>query len=199
MLADFILPFVRDHGILISFLGGFITGETAILFIAFLSATGSIPLWQVLVFCTLGMYLSDFIPLTIGRFKLLRNIFEGKRFSKHLKKAEFILSKYTRHNLFLTILYSKVIYGASIPTLIYLGYKKTSYLKFALYNLLVEIIFVPTVVLIGWFGGSSYKFVSTLLRDIRITILLLIVFVFLLIFIRKWIDKELIRRQKRLI
>ncbi len=198
MFEDFILPFVRDHGILISFLGGFITGETIILFIAFLSAEGSIPLWQVLVFCTLGMYLSDFIPLTIGRFKFLRNIFEGKRFSKHFKKAESILSKYTRHNLFLAILYSKVIYGFSIPTLVYLGYKKTSYLKFAFYNLLVEIIFVPAIVLIGWFSGRYYKFVSTLLRDIRIAILLLIIFVVLLILIRKWIDKELIRRQRLL-
>ena len=77
IISNFIRPFLKDYGILASFLGGFITGESGILSLSFLSANGFIPVWYVLVFCTLGMYLSDFIPLTIGRFKFLRNIFEG--------------------------------------------------------------------------------------------------------------------------
>jgi membrane protein DedA with SNARE-associated domain len=197
MIQEMILLFAKDHGILVSFLGGFITGETIIIPIAFLSANGFIPLWQVLIFCTLGMYLSDFIPFTIGRFKFLRNLFKGKSL-EHAKRLENRFLKLTKSNIFLTLLYTKFIYGLSIPALIYLGHKETSYSRFALYNLLVEIIFVPIVILIGWTGGKGFTIVQTIFKDVRIAILLLILFIITVFFIRKWVNKELTKRQIRL-
>lgn len=190
-----ILPYIGAHGIIVSFLAGFITGETIILTLAFLSGTGIIPFWYVLVFGTLGMYLSDFVPFTFGRFKFFRNIFKG-RTGKRAKKFEERFLKYTKNNLFLTLLYTKFIYGASIPALVYLGYKKTSYARFAFYNAFVELIFIPLVVLVGWLSGKGFAISRTIFRDIRIAIFLLVILIIIFYFIRKWIDQKLMRKQK---
>jgi|SRR3989338_5379036 len=197
IISNFIRPFLKDYGIIISFLGGFVTGESGILSLSFLSANGFIPLWYVLIFSTLGMYLSDFVPFTIGRFKFLRDIFEGKRFSKHLKKAEKIMNKYTKNNLFLIILYAKFTYGASIPVLLYLGHKKTSYKKFAFYNIFVELIFVPLLVFIGWYAGKGFNLFLIIFKNIKFAIFILIVLIIFLFFLRKWVNQRLIKMQKQ--
>lgn len=196
MITDLLLTFLKNHGIIVSFFGGFITGESIVVTLGFLSAQGFLPLWPVLVFCALGMYLSDFIPLTIGRFKFFVKLLEREKSVRRVEKIEYHIQKYTKNNLFLILLYTKIIYGASIPTLIYLGAKKTSYSKFAYYNFFVEIIFVPIVVLIGWSAGKGFVFAKNIFRDIRIAIFLLIIFIILFIFVRKWLDQRLIKKQK---
>jgi len=197
MIEEVILQFIKEYGILISFLGGFITGESIILFLSFLSANGLIPIWYILVFSTLGMFLSDFIPFTFGKFKFIRRLLK-KKISTHEKKIEEALMKYARNNLFLTLLYSKFIYGISIPVLIYLGYKKTPYSKFIWTNLLVEIIFVPIIVYLGFLAGKGFRFVLIIFDNMRIAILSLIIFIILLIYIRKWIDQKFMKKQKQL-
>jgi len=196
MILESITPLIGQYGIIISFFGGFITGESIIVTLAFLSAQGLIPLWQVAIFCTLGMYFSDFIPLTIGRFKFFRKLLEKEKFVKKIEKIERQLTKYTKNNLFLIIFYTKIIYGASIPALFYLGTKKTSYSKFAFYNFIVEIIFVPIIILMGWFAGKSFLFTKNTFTDIRIAILLLIALIILFIFIRRWWNQKLIKKQE---
>lgn len=196
MVIENILPFIKDNAIIFSFLGGFITGETVIMALAFFSATQGIPIWNVLIFSTLGMYLSDFIPFTFGRFKFLKNLFKGKM-EQRAKKAEELLLKYTQNNLFLTLLYTKFIYGASIPALIYLGHKKTPYSKFILNNLLVEIIFVPIVFSIGWLSGKGFTTIKIIFKDIRIAVFLLIIFFIVFSIVRKWMNQELIKKEKQ--
>lgn len=197
MIEEVILEFVKDYGMLISFLGGFITGESVILFLSFLSANGIIPIWYILVFSTLGMYLSGFIPFTFGKFKFIRKLLK-KRISRHEEKIEKMLMKYTKKNLFLTMLYAKFIYGASIPTLVYLGYKKTPYLKFAWEALLAEIIFVPIIVYIGFLSGKGFRFVMVIFDNIKIAVVSLIIFIILLFYIKKWINQKFIKRQEQL-
>lgn len=187
----------KDHLVLLSFLSGFITGETVILTLSFLSANGYFPLVDILVFCTLGMYFSDFIPFMIGRSEFLRKIFSKKFFCKKSETSELIIRHLNKH-FFLSLLSAKFIYGAAIPVLGYMGYKKVSYKKFALWNILVEIIFVPTVVAIGWFGGKGYGQVSEIFKDLRIAIFLLIIVIILMYFIKKWLGKKLIEKQKKL-
>src|SRR3989339_548804 len=65
------------------------------------------------------------------------NFLEKEKYVKQVEKIEYHLQKYTKNNLFLILFYTKIIYGASIPALVYLGAKKTSYSKFSYYNLYV--------------------------------------------------------------
>lgn len=196
MITESILGLLVEHGILASFLAGFVTGETVILILAFYSATGGVPLWNVLIFATIGMYLSDFIPFFIGKTGIFKKIFKGS-LAKKTKKLENLFLKHTRNNLFLTILYTKFIYGASIPALIYLGHKKTKISRFSLFNLYVELIFVPLVVAIGWLAGKGFTIAKIVFQNIRIAIFLLFVLIVILVYIRRWIDKKLIEKQKQ--
>ena len=196
MVLESILPLIGQYGKTISFFGGFVTGESVIVTLAFLSAQGVLPLWQVLIFCTLGMYSSDFIPFTIGRLRFFRKLLEREKFAKRVEKVEYYLQKHTKNNLFLILLYTKIIYGASIPALIYLGAKKTPYSKFAYYNLFVELLFVPGIVLIGWLTGKGFTLATKIFESARIAILLLIVLIILLYLIRKWESQRLIKKQR---
>jgi membrane protein DedA with SNARE-associated domain len=190
------LGFIQEHGIIFSFLAGFITGESVIILLAFLSATGFLPWYYVLIFCTLGMYLSDFVPFTAGRFRFLRKFLEKKSIAQKVDRVEFHLIKYTKNNIFLILFYTKIIYGASIPALIYLGFKKIPYRKFAVYNLLVELIFVPAIFLIGWASGKGFALAMLIFENARIGIFLVIVIIFALILTKRWINQWLIKRQK---
>ncbi len=190
-LLDPLLPYIKLHGKLISFLGGFITGESVIISLAFLSANGLLPLWQVLIFCTLGMYASDFVPFLIGRTKFFVRLLHRKKLSAREKRIEDRLLHYAHNNFFLALLYTKFIYGASIPALIYFGSRKKSYKYFILYNLLVELIFVPIVVLIGWLSGKGFGLATTFYKDFKIVLLLIIIFVVILFFITRWINEKL--------
>lgn len=194
MIGETIIAFLFSHGIILSFVGGFVTGETVIITLAALSANGYFPIWYVLVFSTLGMYLSDFIPFIIGKSNFWKKIISKSNFGFG-KRLENIFLRVTKGNLFLTLFYTKFIYGASIPALVYLGYKKLSYRKFALYNLLVEIIFVPIVVLIGWLSGKGFKIISSIFRETRIAILFIVIFVLMWFLIRKWLNSRFIKKR----
>lgn len=191
MIIELILPLLDKYGIIISFLAGFITGESIIIPLAFLSANDALPLWYIVIFSTLGMYLSDFIPFSIGKIKYFRDIWEKESTSKKAKIMEEKLQKYTKNNIFLTILYTKFIYGLSIPALIYLGSKKTKYSKFAFYNMLVEILFVPLLISIGWLSGKGFKSAKIIFRDVRIAIFLIIILAIVWILFRKWWSNRL--------
>ncbi len=196
-ISQAILPLIAKHSIIISFLGGFLTGETVIISLAFLSATGVLPILYVLVFSMLGMYFSDFIPFTVGRHRWFVKFFWEKKVEHRGKNIERILNRYTRHNLFLILLFTKFVYGASIPALLYLGSKKTPYARFCLANFLVEIIFVPVVCLVGWAAGKGFTIATNIFADIRIALFLLIALIVIFVLVRRWIDRRLTQEQRQ--
>ena len=197
MVFETLILFLKAHSIILSFFGGFITGETVIVSLAFLSAQGTLPLFDVLVFSTLGMYLSSFIPFLVGRFKFFQNLWEKEKFVKKVEKIEDNFKRYTHNNIFLMLLYTKFFYGASIPALLYLGSKKTSIKKFAFYDFLVELTFVPIVVLVGWLAGKGFKAATEVFHNIRIGIFLLIVLIVVIYQARKWLTHRLMKKQKQ--
>jgi len=197
MLFELVVQFLDKHSIIIPFLVGFITGESFIIPLAFLSASGLINLWKVLVFCTLGMFFSEFIPFTIGRIPSVRNFFEKMMVSEKTKKIEKKIHKNLIKRPFLTLLSAKFIYGLSIPTIIYFGYKKVHYYKFAVYAFLVNLIFAPLIVLVGWFGGKQFTSLISLFEDMRIALLILIILLVLFFYLQKWLSHKLMKMQEQ--
>lgn len=199
MDLNFLIPFLANYGILISFLGGFITGESVIIPLSFFSAMGFLPAWNILIFSTLGMILSNFIPFLIGRSGFLYKFFKFDSPSKSLVYLEQKIIRYSKNKLFLKILYAKLIYGASIPMLIYLGHKKTRISSFTLASILADIIFVPLIFIIGWYAGKGFGLFEYLFKDLRIILLALVIFLILFYFIKKWISEIWLIRKQRLL
>jgi membrane protein DedA with SNARE-associated domain len=98
----------------------------------------------------------------------------------------------------LKIFYAKLIYGASIPMLIYLGHKKTNIFSFMFASLLVDMIFVPLIFLVGWSAGKGFGLFESLFNDLRIILLVLVIFLILLYFIKRWMSKILLMRKQKL-
>lgn len=198
MNIESFIPFFSDYGILITFLGGLLGGEEVIITLVFLSAIGLLPLWWILVFVTIGEYLTDTILFSIGRISLLRRLHKIEKLAAFYKKANKLILKVSKKNITLTLLYSKFIYGTRILTLIYLGSRKTKWKKFMVSELIVVIIWMAIIVTLGWFGGTSIKQVSMIFKDIGLTIASLIVFIVLIVMMKKWIQARLLRKQKQL-
>jgi membrane protein DedA with SNARE-associated domain len=196
-IENFILIF-GDYGVLITFLGGLIGGEEAIITLAFLSAAGLFPLWWIVVFSTIGVYLSDIIILFIGRSNLINNFQRLEKYSKVYQKIDYLIVKISKKNLFLTLLYTKFLYGTRVLTLIYLGIKKVKLTKFLIYDFIVVCIWIIPIILVGWLGGSSFRVVINVFKKIELTIILVIIFIILIILIRTWIKTKLLKLRKQL-
>jgi len=197
MIFEYLFPFFEKYGILISFLGGLFGGETAIISLSFLSANGLFPLWWILVFTTIGEFISDIFVFLIGRMHFISNLTKLEKSFKVYRRIDKIIVKLSRDNIFLVILYGKFIYGASIFGLLYLGIKKKNIIEFLIADFIVVCMWIIILVTIGWLGGHGFNFIITIFNNIKIAIFLLLLFVLILISFQKWLNKKLINVQKQ--
>lgn len=198
MNLNSLIPFFSQYGILILILSGIIGGEEVIISLVFLSAMGLFPLWWILVFVTLGEFISDLTIFSLAKLKFFHRFKRIERLTRLYEKADKFIIKISKESTFLTILYSKFIYGTRIFTLVYLSSKKVQWKKFILSDFLVFIVWMSIVVAVGWFAGSSIKKLTSTFKNIEFTLLLLLVFIIFIIVIKKWIQKKLLKKQKQL-
>ncbi|MFH1525865.1 MAG: hypothetical protein ABIG69_04300, partial [Bacteroidota bacterium] len=69
-----------------------------------------------------------------------------EKLTKLYKKADNLIMKVSKKSTFLTILYSKFIYGTRIFTLVYLSSKKTKWQKFLVSELLALMVWMSITV-----------------------------------------------------
>ncbi|MFH1901981.1 MAG: hypothetical protein ABIK26_07010 [Candidatus Omnitrophota bacterium] len=179
-------------------LSGILGGEELILSLVFLSSLGLFPLWWILIFVTLGEFISDIVIFSLGRIDLFHKFKKIEKLTKLYKKADNLIMKVSKKSTFLTILYSKFIYGTRIFTLVYLSSKKTKWQKFLVSELLALMVWMSITVVIGWFAGASIKQFSLAFKNTGLTIALLVIFIILIIMMKKWIQTKLLKKQKQL-
>jgi len=198
MNIDLLIPFFSQYGILILTLSGILGGEEVIISLVFLSAMGLFPLWWILVFVTLGEFISDFTIFSLSRLNLFHKFKKIEKLTRLYNKADKFIVKVSKESTFLTLLYSKFIYGTRIFTLIYLSSKKIQWKKFLISESFVLIVWMSITVAVGWFAGASVKQFSSAFKNIEFTLLLLLIFIILIIVIKKWIQTKLLKTQKQL-
>lgn len=198
MNLNSLLPFFSEYGILILILSGILGGEEIIIGLVFLSATGLFPLWWILVFVTLGELMSDFTIFSLAKLKFFQKFKRIEKLTRLYEKADKFIIKISKESTFLTILYSKFIYGTRIFTLVYLSSKKVQWKKFILSEFLVLIVWMSITVAVGWFVSASIQQLSSIFKNIEFTLLLLLICVIFIIMIKKWIQKKLLQKQEQL-
>ncbi len=191
------IPFFSNYGIFILILSGILGGEEVIISLVFLSAMGLFPLWWILIFVTLGEFISDFTIFSLAKLKFFHKFKKIERITRLYEKADKFIVKVSKKSTFLTILYSKFIYGTRIFTLVYLSSKKTRWKKFILSEFLVLIAWMSITVTVGWFAGVSIKQLSAIFKNIEFTLLLLLILIIFIIGVKKWIQKILLKKQKQ--
>lgn len=195
-ILEFIMGLFENYPILIAFLGGLFGGEEVIITLSFLSANGFIPIWILFVFALIGVFLSDIFVFFIGKLRIIKNFKNIEKFSKVYMQVDSRISKLTRESVFLTLLYTKFLYGTRVLTLIYVGLKDIKLRKFMLYDFIVTFIWMCVIVSIGWFAGSSYNLIYKIFKNVQIALLTILIFVVLFFILRKWVGKKLIKMRK---
>jgi len=193
---DFLIPLFSNYGIIILLVCGVIGGEELIISLVFFSIMGLFPLWWILVFVTLGEFISDLGFFSLGRTKIFYKFKKMDKLVKVYEKADRFIIKISRESVFLTLLYSKFIYGTRIFTLVYLSSKKIKWRKFLVSEVLVLIVWMSITVLITWFSGVGIKKVNSIFKNTELTITLIFVFIIAIIMLRKWIQVKLLEKQK---
>lgn len=198
MSWESLIQLFAEYSIPLCFFGGLIGGEEIIMTLSFLSAAQNLlPLWQIMIFAPIGVFLSDIIVFSIGRFHLVHNFHKLETFSKVYMKVDKVIQRISK-KVFLTLLYTKFMYGARILTLLYLGIRKTNFKKFLISDFLVVAIWIIPITLVGWLGGSGFKLVMTIFKSIQIASITIVLFIIAVFLSRKWMDEILLKLRKRL-
>ncbi len=190
ILVDYLINIFGNYPILISFLAGIFGGELTLISLGFISETGLISYWNIIIFTTIGLIISDIVLFLIGRTNYVSNIKQLERFSPHFKKVDLFIIKWSRNNLLLVLFYAKFIYGISIPTLVYLGMKKTSVIKFVSYISIVNLFFLAVFMLIGILWAKGFFFIIDYFRNIQLAFSLLLFVIIFLFILKKWINSK---------
>jgi len=196
---EFIKPLLVDYGYLVSFLGGLFAGEEVVMTLAFLAANGFISIWVVLIFCFIGMFLCDIFFYGLGKLKYIQDLRRFERVHKISRKIDSFVRKLSKDSPFRALLYTKFIFGTRLITLIYLGFRKTPFKLFFISDFLVGLLWIAIVVSLGWFAGSSFKFILETFKNVQFALLFIVAFILAAWGIKVWIGKIIIKKQKQLI
>ncbi len=193
-----IIILLKGHPYILSLSAGLFAGETAIISLAILSANGFFNIWIVFVFAYIGEVVADTIYFAIARLKFFHKLNKIKKFPKTFKKTDEIIKKLSNKSIFLTLLYSKFIYGVRTLTVLFLGYKKIKWKKFIVAECFVMLIVMSIIVPVGWFAGKGYKIAIDIFRSIEIAITIIVISLVLFFLAKKTINKILNRKKKKI-
>lgn len=195
MIIEEVIKAVISHPVLLSMIGPFIFGGETTLILSILAGQGFIPIWIVLIFCALGIWIADTMWFFVGKIK---------SFSK-LKKIRFIHQGYKRAKAeiesapseFFLLVLIKFAYGIGIPILMYFGRKKMSIQDYLLKNTTVIAIWSGSITLVGWLIGKSSAIAFNRFENIYTSIGLIVTGLIIVHLIIKEIRRQLIKAEKR--
>lgn len=175
------------------FLGSFFFGETVIITASFLSGQGVWSLSNVFWFSLAGTVISDAIWFLFGQkiFKLI------KGWNKYENKYKLLLVKLkniTGRKPFLSLLFSKFLYGTRILTIFYLSTKKISFWIFIVFDTIGTIFWLTIILLIGWLTGKGIANFINIAHDTKYTLIIIILIIILFKLITSWLEKIIIKK-----
>lgn len=179
---------------LVSYIAPFFGGENAVLFMAFLSAQGILPISIVIVFSFLAMITLDSIWFFIVKTKGFNKLKNWQKISKQTIALEKRIERISSKQDIFILLISKILIGTRILIIVYLSMKKMSYRRFFAFNFLPTLLWAGILSLVGWLAGKGYYSLSSASHNLFIAgIVLLGVMVILSLIsylLKKWLLKK---------
>lgn len=189
---------LANYPILVSLFAGIFAGEIAALTLSFLAAQGVMPFWIVFTFMWVGEIIGDMIYFEIGRLRFFHKLRDFKKFGLFFGKVDKFISQISKESIFLTLLYSKFVYGSRTAVVIFLGMKKANRLKFFLSECVVMAIVLLILLPIGFAAGKGYSFIMDNFKSIQIAISFLIVLIIAFVFGQEKLNEFLLLKKEQL-
>ena len=99
-------------------------------------------------------------------------------------------------NIFVTLFYSKFVYGVRTLTTIFLGYKKIKWKNFIIAEIIVMFFAVSLVVIVGVLIGNGYKIALGIFKSFKIALTLVFVSLFIFYLVQKNLVKYISKKQE---
>ncbi len=182
--------FFLTHPYLITFLAAVFL-EESIIFFAFLSGSGLISFYAVYIFGIFGAIIGDICWYFIGKSSLVEFLRQKCKRLKYVKRQYHRTSKLVHriagNKIFLSLFFSKFVFGSRILMMLYFGAKKVKFSKYVIYDVISIIIWTSVLAPIGWLAGrgivSSFGVISRIRHFVTIGIILVLAFYILSEFI----------------
>lgn len=180
-LYAIVAQFAASHGMLMVFLGAFLSGELAILTSFVLAGQGVIAFDVAFVFSMLGILLADvFWYATARMFAVPQKI---QRLFKHsLGSIEPILDQIIHKRLLSALVFVKVLIGFRLAAIVYVAKKMIPFIHFFVSDVIGTFFFTSILALAGYTTGKgilnllpAFKTASTVLSVVVLLILMFLV------------------------
>jgi len=179
------------------FFGGFFLGETVIIPAAFLAGQNNLSLSEVFWLTFLGTVSADVLWFLVGPF--LWKV--AHRFETISTKSEAVLKRLDElyaNQPFRALLVSKFIYGTRFLTVIYLSLERVSAIRFLVMNFLSTLLWLITIVAIGWLAGKSIVNLLPIISDVKYALLLIVLLIIGLKLAPIWFQKKVMHEEEPL-
>ena len=100
----FILSFVETNPLIVSFIGGFLFGEEAIIILSALSQQGILYFWNAFLFFMIGSLVMDSFLFLIAGTKAVDWIFKRKIIERPYTKIKFLIDNSSKGRVFIPLL-----------------------------------------------------------------------------------------------
>lgn len=192
-----ILPFLEEYFFPLAILGSMFLGNFFIFAASALIANGTFEFWKVLVCVFIGVNITDLFWFFVGKSRII-NYFHLrlKDYSGSYKNLENKIRNSgdgRKKSKFFVLLFSKYIYGIEALMVVFFSKMGMTFKKFLFYNIPVSIIWVSTLVSIGWMAGRGYIELVRVYDNFRIALIIILAVLFCLYFIWIKISQRLLK------
>jgi len=179
--VNLLISLVENHQILaylLIYFGLIFEGEFFVIFTGILSHLGALNFWLSLFFILLGSISKTFIGYRLGEFLLEK--FNHHKIFKYIQKRVYNVLPRFKTKPFWSIFASKFIMGINFLVIIFCGYEKINYKQFLKAEIFATVIWVPTLLLLGYFFGYTALSIS---REIwKFSVVVLVLFILFILF-----------------
>lgn len=160
---------LQHYSVLTSVAGSLFGGEPAVLALGFLSAQNFIHPLTLGVVAFLTALVAESVWFYVGRLTFTRNIAERMTRSPRATAFYAKINRIENGHWLRVLFIAHVFSGTTIVYVLRLG-QKITYKRFLVYCALVNSIWTPTVILIGWSAGKGFSLLLTIFESVHLVI-----------------------------
>ncbi len=179
---------------LIVFLGAAFGGEIAMISLSFLLAQGVFSFYPFVLVCFIGTYSSDIMWFLLGRTETINKIFTHKYTNNTVSMIIEAVHKVSKGSAFIALLLANFMLASRVILIMYVSKMKLNFVKFLYYEFIAVILWMIAVISIGYVSGLGFTYLSNVLDSIYFGIgfvlLIMVVFVFIQIWLKKRLEKQ---------
>ncbi|MBI5139675.1 hypothetical protein HZA26_03650 [Candidatus Nomurabacteria bacterium] len=175
---------------LLIFFGTALGGEAMLIGFSFLSAQGVLSPSALVIFGSLGTYLSDIALFLLSRTRILHNIISHRYANKTASLIVEALLRIGKGKHLLALVIAKFLIGTRVVLVLYGDRTDIEFKKFALYNSVATIVWILVVGAIGFLLGLGFTYLSEVFKNIYAGIGLVLLFLLLAFMVEMWVKKK---------